>query len=54
MSGRLCSLTRAMLEVMGRIGLWEMSTARGQAVSLSRKEHRRATPDDVSPERRTM
>jgi hypothetical protein len=51
MSGRLCSLTRAMLEVMGRVGMWEIPTARGQAASLTRKERRRATQDDVSPER---
>jgi hypothetical protein len=51
MSGRLCSLTRAMLEVMGRVGLWEIPTARGQAASSTRKdkERRRATQDDVSP-----
>jgi hypothetical protein len=51
MSGRLCSLTRAMLDVMGRVGLWEIPAARGQAAALTRKERRRATQDDVSPER---
>jgi hypothetical protein len=38
-----------MLEVMGRVGLWKIPTARGQVAAPTRKERRRTSRDEANP-----